>query len=83
MSVRVSRMRREDPQGANRFHRHHTTKTSPVPLASLLFPTPSIRASALSRDTGKIKILTLLIAEASGARRKGTILIVCIMGQTG
>jgi hypothetical protein len=32
---------------------------------------------------GKNQILTLLIAEASGARRKGTILIVCILGQTG
>jgi hypothetical protein len=37
MSARVSRMRREDLPGANRFHRHQTTKTSPVPLASPLF----------------------------------------------
>jgi len=44
MSVRVSRMRREDLPGANRFHRHQTTKTSPLPLASPLFPNAVYKA---------------------------------------
>jgi len=47
MSARVSRMRREDLPGANRFHRHQTTKTSPPHWHRRYSLTPSIRPSEL------------------------------------
>ncbi len=53
MSARVSRMRREDLPGANRFHRHQTTKTSPVPLASPLFPNAVYKGVDVVKRHGK------------------------------